>query len=439
MVKKSTNALVPKLRFPEFRGSAEWKAKRMDSLYSFMRNNTLSRDKLNYEAGTAKNIHYGDIHTRFSTLFDITKERVPFINATEELPHADADDYCIEGDLIFADASEDTDDVGKCIEIVQLEKQHLLAGQHTILARQKNGEFVIGFGGRVFQSARVRSQIQHEAQGTKVYAISPTRLARIEVAYPSDEDEQKKIADCLSSLDELIAAQRRKVEALKTYKRGLMQQLFPREGETLPRLRFPEFRDAPEWEVRALGSFSKVGDIDHKMPSSVTDGIPYIMTGDFFGMNGIDFKNAKKVSLEDYEQLIKKIKPEYGDIVIARYASVGAIRYIEAESKFLVSYSCAIVKCNKSENSKYLYYILQSDVIQSKIGLEINASSQKNIGIDSIKRLNIFLPGFPEQLKIAECLSSLDALFTAATQDLETLKTHKKGLMQQLFPTLEEA
>ena len=246
MAKEDKKTLVPRLRFPEFSGSVEWKAKRMDSLYSFMRNNTLSRDKLNYEAGTAKNIHYGDIHTKFSTLFDITKERVPYINVTEDLPETDSDDYCIEGDLVFADSSEDTNDVGKCIEIVRVEKQLLLAGQHTILARQKNSEFVIGFGGRVFQSARVRSRIQHEAQGTKVYAISPTRLARIEIVYPGEEDEQQKIADCLSSLDELIAAQGRKVEALKTHKRGLMQQLFPREGETLPRLRFPGFRGGGE-------------------------------------------------------------------------------------------------------------------------------------------------------------------------------------------------
>ena len=201
-----------------------------------------------------------------------------------------------------------------------------------------------------------------------------------------------------------------------------------------PKLRFPEFRDAGGWEVKALSSFSKVGDIDHKMPSSVIDGIPYIMTGNFFGINGIDFDNAKKVSVEDYEQLVKKIKPEFGDIVIARYASVGAVRYIETKSKFLVSYSCAVVKCNKSEASKYLYYILQSDVIQSKIGLVINASSQKNIGIDSIKKLNIFIPTLREQQKIADCLSSLDELIAAQARKVDALKTHKKGLMQQLFP-----
>lgn len=283
----------------------------------------------------------------------------------------------------------------------------------------------------------LRNFIQVGARAHGSLSINDSDLLALPVPLPKGKSslaEQQKIADCLSSLDELIAAQARKVDALKTHKKGLMQQLFPREGEAQPRRRFPEFRDAGEWEVRALSSFCKVGDIDHKMPSSVIDGIPYIMTGNFFGINGIDFDNAKKVSTKDYERLIKKIKPEFGDIVIARYASVGAVRYIETKSKFLVSYSCAIVKCNGSEDSKYLYYILQSDVIQSKIGLEINASSQKNIGIDSIKKLNIFLPTLPEQQRIADCLTSLDTLITAATQKLETLKTHKKGLMQQLFP-----
>src|ERR1041385_7707460 len=181
----------------------------MDMLYSFMRNNALSRDKLSYGNGTVKNIHYGDIHTKFSALFDITKERVPHINSTEKLPDADSDEYCVEGDIIFADASEDTNDVGKCIEIVRLDGQLLLAGQHTILARRKNDALVIGFGGHLFRSARIRSQIQTEAQGTKVYAISSTRLATIEIAYPFEEEEQQKIADCLTSLDELIAAQGR--------------------------------------------------------------------------------------------------------------------------------------------------------------------------------------------------------------------------------------
>jgi type I restriction enzyme S subunit len=161
------------------------------------------------------------------------------------------------------------------------------------------------------------------------------------------------------------------------------------------------------------------------------------MTGDFFGINNIDFDNSKKISSDDYEKLSKKIKPEHGDIVMARYASVGAVRHIETSIQFLVSYSCAIIKCERPENSKFLYYILQSEAIQSKIRSEINMSSQKNIGIDSIKKLNSFLSTPVEQKKIVTCLTTLDTQITTETQKLETLKIHKKGLMQQLFPSPE--
>lgn len=173
--------------------------------------------------------------------------------------------------------------------------------------------------------------------------VTGKQLKELTFYFPKSK-EQKKIADCLSSIDDLITAQTQKLAALKAHKKGLMQQLFPAEGETVPELRFPEFRDGGEWEEKALGSFCKIGDIDHKMPSSVTDGIPYVMTGNFFGINSIDFDNAKKISAEDYEQLSRKIKPEFGDIIIARYASVGSVRYIETKIKFLVSYSCAIIK-----------------------------------------------------------------------------------------------
>lgn len=226
----------------------------MRKLYAFMRNNLLSRDKLNYERGVAKNIHYGDIHTKFQALFDITRESVPFINESESVPGADSEDYCVEGDLIFADASEDMRDVGKWIEVIRLAGERLLSGQHTILARRKDDALVIGFGGHLFRSGLMRSRIEKEAQGTKVYQISSSRLGGIDITYPSGKGEQQKIADCLTSLDEVIAAQGRKVEALKAHKRGLMQQLFPREGETRPRLRFPEFRDAPEWEEKKLSA-----------------------------------------------------------------------------------------------------------------------------------------------------------------------------------------
>ncbi|EDZ66343.1 hypothetical protein NOC27_3023 [Nitrosococcus oceani AFC27] len=218
---------VPRLRFPKFRDGGRWTSKKMSDVYRFLSTNTYSRDKLNYEKGEVKNIHYGDIHTKFSTLFDVTQEYVPYINRTESLERIKDDSYCLEGDIVFADASEDVEDVGKSIEIVNTGNEKILSGLHTLLARQKNNDLVIGFGGYLFKSGLIREQIKRESQGAKVLGISSGRLSKIKVCFPYEKREQQKIAHCLSSLDALIAAQAEKIDALKTHKKGLMQQLFP--------------------------------------------------------------------------------------------------------------------------------------------------------------------------------------------------------------------
>src|SRR5688572_1390716 len=137
--------LAPKLRFPEFLGSGEWKTESLGDVYSFQSTNSFSRDRLNYENGSVKNIHYGDIHTKFATLFDITKENVPFVNPLESLDNIAPESYCVEGDIVFADASEDMEDVGKSIELVYLNNEKILAGMHTLLARQQENKIIVGF------------------------------------------------------------------------------------------------------------------------------------------------------------------------------------------------------------------------------------------------------------------------------------------------------
>jgi type I restriction enzyme S subunit len=221
---------VPGLRFPEFRDSEDWSNDQFGTLYSFKGTNSLSREKLNYENGSIKNIHYGDIHKKFATLFDIEKELVPFIDPCEQLGNIKDDAYCMEGDIIFADASEDLEDVGKSIELINLNNERLLSGLHTLLARKKTDNFIIGFIGYLLKSSLIRKQIQRESQGAKVLGISAGRLANIRVFFP-EKAEQQKIADCLSSLDELITAQAQKVETIKAHKKGLMQGLFPSADE----------------------------------------------------------------------------------------------------------------------------------------------------------------------------------------------------------------
>ena len=201
----------------------------------------------------------------------------------------------------------------------------------------------------------------------------------------------------------------------------------------MPKLRFKGFTD--DWEQRKLGELVNIGDIDHRMPKTVECGIPYLMTGDFCGINELNFDGVKHISEEDYEQLSRKIKPEKNDILFARYASVGAVRYVDFTDKFLISYSCAIIKHGDKIDSKYLYHYLTSDIAQRQIALEINTGSQANIGIDSMKNnILVQMPCVDEQRTVASYLDSLDNLITLHQRKCDELKKVKKYMLQKMFP-----
>ena len=203
----------------------KWEQKKFGDIYSFRNTNSFSRENLNYEKGDVKNIHYGDIHTKFNTLFDITKEDLPYIN--EDLPvyKISAENYCKAGDLVFADASEDLTDVGKSIELVNLNNERVLSGLHTILARPDLSKIAIGFGGYLMKSNDIRKQIMLEAQGSKVSSISATKLSCIQLNIPVQE-EQTRITNFLSAIDDKINHTQKQIEKTELWKMSLLQKMF---------------------------------------------------------------------------------------------------------------------------------------------------------------------------------------------------------------------
>jgi type I restriction enzyme S subunit len=215
------------LRFKDEQGKdfPEWKEFEFGDIYSFVSTNSFSREKLNYHSGKVKNIHYGDIHTKFKSLFRIDKEEVPFVNSDVDLSRISDNNYVQEGDLVIADASENYEDIGKTVEIVNLNGDKVLAGLHTFLAKQQNGDIVEGFGGYMMQSQDVRMQIKRIAQGTKVLGISTGRLGKITLRVPN-APEQQKIANFLSAIDQKIEQVDAQVESTKQFKKGLLQQMF---------------------------------------------------------------------------------------------------------------------------------------------------------------------------------------------------------------------
>jgi type I restriction enzyme S subunit len=433
---------VPKLRFPEFLDSGEWEEKTLGDLYSFKSTNSFSRDQLNYENGVVRNIHYGDIHTKFSTLFNIKNENVPFVNPSESLEKIKPDCYCVESDIIFADASEDLEDIGKSIEIVHLNNQKLLSGLHTLLARQKNNTFIVGFGGYLFKSNWIRNQIQKESQGTKVLGISATRLSSISIAFPVKTKEQQKIADCLSSIDDRITAETQKLATLKAHKKGLTQQLFPAEGETLPKLRFPEFRDSGEWKKGTIDNLA-INTMGNAFKSSdfVENGIQLVRMGNLYQgelqLNRMPVYLPTIFGKEHSNFLVKPL-----DLLMSMTGTVGKKDYgfiVQVPKKckpLLLNQRVIKIEPKKNCIKEFLLQMLKNDSLLNKLYSSAGGTKQANLSAQQLKDLNITFPQQPEQQKIADFLTSIDDLIAAQTQKIATLKTHKKGLMQQLFPSV---
>lgn len=274
-------------------------------------------------------------------------------------------------------------------------------------------------------------KVLENCTGTSYPAINTTGLKSIDVFISNEADEQTQIGNFFQNLDQSIDLHEKKLTQTQNLKKAMLEKMFPKAGSMQPEIRLKGF--SGDWEAINLGSLCQIGDIDHRMPESTKNGIPYLMTGDFFGINGLDFENAKLISNEDYEQLSKKIKPEIGDILFARYASVGTVRLVMTDIKFLISYSCAILKTSVNSNGEYLFYWLQTAFAQNQIEQEINTGSQRNIGIDSLKKLSVTLPKANEQKAIANFFKNLYEALALQQQQLQTLKNLKQAFLEKMF------
>ena len=215
------------LRFKDTDGKdfPEWDEKRVGEVFDFHRTNSYSRAKLSYEEGEIFNIHYGDIHSKYGSSFFLDRKLTPRIRSKEDTSKIDVSSFCQEGDLIVADASEDYKDVGKVVEVIQIGDAKVVAGLHTFLLRQNGNVIVKGFGRYLFQSKIIRSQIMRMATGTSVLGISKTNMAKVKMPVP-EEREQDKIIGILEELDSKLESLRNTIDAGKSWKQGLLQNLF---------------------------------------------------------------------------------------------------------------------------------------------------------------------------------------------------------------------
>ena len=397
--------LVPKLRFPEFKAAEEWKAKTLREVCLRITNGKANAE--DHEEGGAYPLFDRSAVIKRSNAFMFDSEAVI-------LPG--------EG-MRFIPKYFDG-------------KFNLHQRAYALMEHQGNARFVY------YSLDYLKDLLAKKAVKSTVLSLRLPIVENFLISFPP-VPEQQKIADCLSSLDELIAAQARKVDALKTHKKGLMQQLFPREGETQPRLRFPEFLSAKSWKSGNLISLSNapLSNGVFNDPKKVGSGYKLINVSDMYIDTVVDEDMLSLVALSPSEFVTNQVK--YGDIFFTRSSLVKsgiAVSNIYLGSSADVTFDGHLIRFRPDTQKVFplfSHYLFKTSLVRQQLIARGKTATMTTIGQADVASVTLLWPEKKEQQHIADCLTSLDDLITAQTQELATLKTHKKGLMQQLFPSAE--
>lgn len=431
MSKEETKELMPTLRFPQFKMSGNWKSSSLDKL-----GETIS----GLSGKSASDFGEGKPFVTYMQVF--TNSVVNFEQCGRvKVENNERQNKLQKGDVLITTSSETPEEVGFASVILDTPPEDVYLNSFCFAFRPYElVELVPQFSSFLFRSPIYRKAIGVLAQGSTRFNISKSGFLNLTLPLPSPA-EQQKIADCLSSLDGLMAAQSSKLEALKAHKKGLMQALFPAEGETVPKLRFAEFKDSGEWEEKTLGD-ALIKHPEYGLNAAAvpySENLPTYLRITDISEEGI-FLKQNKVSVS--QTVTNDNYLSEGDIVLARTgASVGKSYKYKIEDGRLV-FAGFLIRVQPDEsklNSELLYQFLSTDKYWKWVAFTSQRSGQPGINGNEYASLRIPLPpSIEEQQKIADCLSSLDALITAQTEKLEALKLHKKGLMQGLFPNTNE-
>ena len=381
------------MRFPEFHG--EWEKCKVSDLLDFYSTNSLSWDQLEYGTDNMLNLHYGLIHVGLPTMVDLSKDILPAIKKENEPKNFE---LCKEGDIAFADASEDTNEVAKAIEFYTLEDKAVVCGLHTIHGRDKSNKTVVGYKGYAFSSTAFHHQIRRIAQGTKIYSISAKNFAECYIGIPSKE-EQTKIAKLLRLIDERIATQSKLIEKLESLIKGISSRIF----------------------ASIQGIEYRMGDI-----VTITNGNSNVQDAVIQSKDGLYpfFDRSEDIKylptfLFDKEAIIY---PGEGTEFMPRYF----------KGKFALHQRCyAIFDFNEIINARFLYFYLKtrnSYFVKNAVG-----STVPSLRLDTFQKLKVIIPSKEIQHSVSLCLSSMEQKCNVEKKILHKLLMQKQYLLRQMF------
>jgi type I restriction enzyme S subunit len=414
-------ALTPKLRFPEFRSDPAWEIKELHTLADPVSERADGEDQNNIL--TLSGEHGLVLQTEYfgKQIAGSNSERYLKIQ---------------RNDFVYNDRTTKASEYGT---IKRLTKHpHGIVSPIYKCFRFRAGELPV-FWEWYFESGAHQAQLRSLAnEGARAgrFNVSIDRFLSTSVCTPErGSNEQQKIAECLSTLDELIGAESQKLDSLKAHKKGLMQQLFPREGETLPRLRFPEFHSAPEWDVRTIGHmFRLINGCAFKPEDWKTTGTPIIR------IQNLNDPSAEFNYAQEPVSEANRIEP--GDLLFAWSGTLGSsfgARIWNGPSGVLNQHIFKVLMNEQLIAPRYALLVLarvEEDIAKKTHGFK---ASFVHVKKSDLVKIELPLPSVAEQHRIATCLSSLDEVIAAQSDRLSALQTHKQGLLQQLFPSPGDA
>jgi type I restriction enzyme S subunit len=414
------NKILPEIRFPKFEKYGEWEQKELSQLGNLINGLTYSPKDVREK---------GLLVLRSS---NVQNGVVDFKDCVFVRPDIKGANLSEPNDILVCVRNGSKRLIGKNA-LIPIDISQATHGAFMTMFRAKYPEFVF----QLFQSEAYDKQVKSDL-GATINSINGKNFLKYKFLVPRNPKEQQRIASCLSSLDELIAAYNDKLNALKEHKKGLMQNLFPQEGQKVPNYRFPEFENDGEWIFSKLNEISDIssGGTPSRAKKEYWNGnIPWVTT------TLIDFneiKNANElITPLGLKNSSTKIFPK-GTILMAMYGqgkTRGKVAVLDFDAA--INQACAAIKLKTGMNINFIFQNLASryDEIRSIS----NQGGQENLSGELVKNIPICYPNRKsgEQQKIASCLSALDETINAQSEKIEQLQQHKKGLMQGLFPKIE--
>ena len=392
------------MRFPEFSG--EWKKCKVSDLLDFYSTNSLSWEQLEYDTNAMMNLHYGLIHVGLPTMVDLAKDKLPNIKEDNMPTNFE---LCKEGDVAFADASEDTNEVAKTIEFYNLAEKNVVCGLHTIHGRDNKHKTVVGFKGYTFSSTVFHNQIRRIAQGTKIYSISTKNFSECYIGLPS-KPEQTKIATLLRLIDERVATQNKIIEDLKKLKSAIVDKLYSyTNGETY------SFRQLFE----VVNEKNKK--LTYKNVLSASQELGMIERSDI----NIDIKFEQE-SISGYK-IVRK-----GDYIVHLRSFQGGFAFSDRTG--ICSPAYTILHPNNLVIYGYLSHFFTSmPFIKSLKLVTYGIRDGRSINVDEWLNMTVILPTMQEQTHILTIINAIDAKLHNEAKYQSCLFRQKSYLLNTLF------